>query len=57
MNCIVNEVEKSQTRLSDFHFQQKSKAGEKKGFNINTLPCVRQIASGTLLYNTGSSAG
>ena len=26
------------------------------GFNINTLPCVKQIASGNLLYSTGNSA-
>ena len=25
-------------------------------FNINTLPCVKQIASGNLLYSSGSSA-
>ena len=25
-------------------------------FDINTLPCVKQIASGNLLYSTGSSA-
>ena len=25
-------------------------------FEINTLPCVKQMASGNLLYSTGSSA-
>ena len=25
-------------------------------FDINTLPCVKQIASGNLVYSTGSSA-
>ena len=25
-------------------------------FDINTLPCIEQIASGNLLYSTGSSA-
>ena len=25
-------------------------------FDINTLPCVKQIASGNLPYSTGSSA-
>ena len=38
-------------------------AGARKGgtnweirFDINTLPCVKQIAGGNLLYSTGSSA-
>ena len=25
-------------------------------FDINTLPCVKEIASGNVLYSTGSSA-
>ena len=27
------------------------------GIDIHTLPCVKQIARGNMLYSTGSSAG
>ena len=34
----------------------EGEGGMKIRFDINTLPCVKYIASGNLLYSTGSSA-
>ena len=55
VGTICRDTDKD-NRLADTGEEGEGRANSKSNTDIYTLPCVKQLASGKLLYNTASSA-
>ena len=55
MKCRNRDVDEENGHI-DTEWEGEGGTSWEIRFDINTLPCVKKIASGKLLYSTGSSA-